>query len=36
MNNVDYYGCYDYNEEWYLIKMLINEESIVEFDGDYL
>lgn len=27
MSNVDYYGCYDYNEEWYLIEMLINEES---------
>ncbi len=29
MSNVDYYGCYDYSEEWYLIKMLINEESRV-------
>lgn len=27
MSNVDYYGCYDFNEEWYLVEMLINEEA---------
>lgn len=24
MDIVNYYGCYDYNKEWYLIEMLLN------------
>lgn len=27
MSNVDYYGCYDFNDEWFLIEMLINEDA---------
>lgn len=24
MDSVQYYGCYDYNEEWYLVEMLLD------------
>ncbi len=24
MNIVKYYGCYDYNEEWYLIELILD------------
>ena len=25
MDKVKYYGCYDFNKEWYLVEMLIHE-----------
>ena len=25
MQKVQYFGCYDYNKEWFLVEMLINE-----------
>lgn len=27
MEKVLYYGCYDFNEEWYLVEMLLDEAS---------
>lgn len=33
MDVVKYYDCYDYNEEWYLVEMLL-DLSVSEIDWD--
>ena len=27
MEKVQFYGCYDFNKEWYLVEMMIDESS---------
>ena len=27
MDKVQFFGCYDFNEDWYLVEMLLDESS---------
>jgi hypothetical protein len=36
MSKVKLFSCYDYNEEWYLIEMLIDENSDDVDLGDFI